>query len=306
VFLAHGLQDGGHQWQEEGVWEALTRAPKRMVLGQWGHGFPVDANLAASGLGDTWSEVGLSWFDFWLKGVGEPPRLGTVDYEDNAGAWHTSGAWPPAEANVEALHLVGGELQSRPGDDDARFVSTPAGGDLSSPPNCPPSIDTPPGVQFMSAPLPGSAVLSGTPVVRLELSSDQPGGVFDVARFVAPDGDPCTDRWLYGGNPDVRWLSTGSVDLRFNAGNLTGRDFPAGRHVVRVDLASLSARVAPGERLGVWMGRSALASGQTSRYSTATITVHPGSQIRLPLVEGTVAGSEPTGDVPPRPFQPEP
>jgi hypothetical protein len=149
-------------------------------------------------------------------------------------------------------------------------------------------------------------VLSGTPVVRLELSSDQPGGVFDVALFVAPDGDPCTDRWLYGGNPDVRWLSTGSVDLRFNAGNLTGRDFPAGRHVVRVDLASLSDRIAPGERLGLWMGRSAFASGQTSRYGTSTITVHPGSQIRLPLAEGTVGGSEPTGDLPLRPFQPEP
>ena len=303
VFIAHGLQDGGHKWQEDDVWDALSHAPKRMLLGQWSHEFPVDANLQGAAFGDTWLEVALDWYDFWLKGLGEPPRVGVVDHEDSTGSWHASSAWPPPEANEEAMHLVEGRLQPDPGDGSVAFVSTRAGGDFTFTPDCTPGIETSPGAHFMTDPLPGAVLLSGNPVVRLDVSSDQPGGVFDVGLFVAPGGDPCTDRWLYGPNPAVRWISGGAIDLRYHAGNLNGQDLPPGRHVVRVDLSNLSHRVAAGERLGLWLGRSLLAPGQTSKSNTATITLHASSEIRLPLTEGTVGGSQPTEDLPRRPFQ---
>lgn len=124
--------------------------------------------------------------------------------------------------------------------------------------------------------------------------------------FAAPPGDPCTERWLCGPLPGVRWISGGAVDLRYHDGNLSGRDLRPGRHVVRVDLPNLSERIGAGERLGLWLGRSLLAPGQTSRSNAATITVHANSDVRLPVIDGTVGGLEPTQDLPPRPFQPAP
>lgn len=309
VFISHGFLDAGHRWQDDDAWQALTGAPKRMLLGQWDHEFPPNASIASAGLGSKWSDVTTSWFDFWLKGIGAPARLGMVDYQDDAGRWSASTAWPPAEAEEETLYLVGGRLQGEPGGGALRFTSTQIGGEAAFPEGCEPGPKDTTGLVFMSDPMPNGALLSGNPVIRLSVSSDQRGGIFETGLFSYRGDYPCMTDMLMGnfGLRDQRWLSTGAVDLRYHGGELRGKDFPAGPQVVRLDLSNLSHRIAPGERLGLWFGRSIGASGQTSTHNSATITFHAGgvsgTQIRLPLVEGTVGGSQPVVEMPPRPFQ---
>ncbi|HWH08096.1 MAG TPA: CocE/NonD family hydrolase, partial [Candidatus Thermoplasmatota archaeon] len=71
VYLTHGFQDqwgSGHQQQEDVVWPALDRAPKRMLLGQWAHEFP-DRNSHRLDLAvRDWEDRLVAWLDHWLKG----------------------------------------------------------------------------------------------------------------------------------------------------------------------------------------------------------------------------------------------
>ncbi len=110
VMTVHGFGDAfgsGHAEQDDDIWHALTGAPQRMILGQWGHEYPVGALLESyHGGDDWWSDVVIPWLDFWLKGIGDhPPRLGYVDYQDASNAWHETTAWPPTEATDKALFL---------------------------------------------------------------------------------------------------------------------------------------------------------------------------------------------------------
>ncbi len=304
VFLAHGLQEHVHPNQEDPVWGVLTQAPKTMLLGQWDHETPPRGNFNGSA---------IAWLDFWLKGIGGPPAtLGTVGYEDGARGWHTSTAWPPAEALDEVHHLVRGELAPKPG----------PGGELRAAPVATrepldilcgdhPGVpgDAPRALVFETGSIGDPVLLAGNPMAYLQLEADQPGGVLGIYLF-ALDPDDCRDS---------RHLSEGAADLRFHAGHLVGEDFPTGQPTwVRIDLENLAEPLQPGERLAVvlshpeamhatepalaWADDRHARSGQPYQ---PLLTIHEGSHVVLPVVEGALGGEAPAMDYPPRPFVPE-
>ncbi|MEA3166847.1 MAG: X-Pro dipeptidyl-peptidase [Thermoplasmata archaeon] len=304
VFLSHGLDETAHPFQEDPVWEALDRAPKRMLLGQWDHQLP-DVN--------DWQGLLLAWLDYWLKGVGDvAPGLGVVTYQDDGGAWHESSSWPPAEATDESLYLNAGQLSRSP--------ATPGdGGSFRSVPPAPRTAPDAPreqlcgtappgtGLVFDGEPVAASTLVAGNPFLFLNLESDQPGGLV-AAHLFAGDGDCRT----------ARLLSSGVADLRFHDGVFVGHDFHTGMAMpVRIDLLDLAEPVAAGEHLSLVLSfGDTFSTGEVAdpltdaRFSHSgqpyvpLLTVHAGSELVLPVVGRTLGGTTPVGPFPPRPFVP--
>lgn len=310
VFFVHGLLETAHPSQEDVAWQALAAgpAPTAMMLGQWDHEVPHV---------DDWADRAVGWLDFWLKGVGDPPRL-DVEYQDSHLEWRRSAAWPPVEAREEVLYLGARQLSAEPAAGAATFRSlpfvdlptgAPAHGNW---PLC--GTDSAVGAVLESAPLAEEALLAGNPMAWLHLESDLPGGLVSLFLYRVPADGTCEDADL---------LSTGSADLRFHAGKLVGMDFPTGQPTpVRVDLLNVAERVPAGDRLvlvvnrGEFITRDEAANPLSDeRFSRSgqpyypTITLHgaPGpeaSHLVLPLVEGSLGGAAPGLSYPPRPFAP--
>jgi predicted acyl esterase len=303
VFLSHGLDETAHPFQEDPAWDALRNAPKRMLLGQWDHQLPVV---------DDWQGELLAWLDYWLKGIGTPESVGvgTVTYQDGGGAWHETSSWPPADARAEAFGLVDGALAAR---------TTGTGGSFRSVPPAPRTAPDAPrehlcgtappgtGLVFDGTPAAEPVLVAGNPFLLLNLESDQPGGLV-AAHLFAGDGDCRT----------ARLLSSGVADLRFHDGTFTGHDYHLGMPMpVRIDLLNLAEPLAAGERLSLVLSfGDTFSTGEVAdpitdaRFSRSgqpyapQLTVHTGSHLVLPLVEGTLGGSPPRADYPPRPFVP--
>jgi putative CocE/NonD family hydrolase len=315
VLIGHGLQERAHPFQEDPMWEAITDAPKHMVLGQWAHEPPTV---------DGWWDVVDGWLDFWLKGLGDPPAgLGTVRYGDDAGVWRTTTAWPPAEAREEVLYLGPSALSPTAADAARSFrdvrlprtsnVPVADGGSAAGWPLC--DRDTGAQVAWASAPLAEDLVLAGNPKAWLRLRSSDVAGVARVGLYALPAGAGCEAAEL---------LSDGAVDLRFTTDTYTGSDFPVDQPTgVRVDLTNLAARVPAGDRLVVLVGapeaishheaNNPLADERTSRTGqtrAAEITVEgvdgdpASSHVVLPVLEGSLGGATPTLAYPPRPNVP--
>lgn len=310
VFVAHGLLDnGGHRYQEDTVWQSLSEdTPKRLLFGQWYHEYPTD-NLEGGPFEGAWTDVLVDWLDFWLKGQGDPPRLGTVDYQADDGAWHRSDAWPPSEASDEVLYLHEAALASEASEGARSFLAHPASEptasacrDLPDTPACPP----PDALVYTSDAVDRSTLVAGNPMAYLTLEADQPGGIVTVDLLdVAPDAE-C----LRIGCEGVAHLSAGTADLQFHQGGYEAEDFPVDEPVpVRIDLYNLAHVLDEGHRLGLVVSHGDVLDRHGQPYSP-TITVHgadgpEASHVVLPVANGTLGGDAPTLDYPPRPFQPK-
>lgn len=316
VLLTHGFQDlwlSGHQQQEQEVWNLLANAPKRMLEGQWGHDFP-NYNTTGNGVPvmKDWNQRLLAWLDHWLKDPrGKAPREGRVDYQDSTQAWHSSSAWPPADAREEVLYLTGGTVSPRPGSRSGTFRSYPQWEKLATPEHllCDANLQSdvlgPGNLTFISEPLTQPVLIAGNPMAHLRLSSDQPGGLAAVHLYdLAPDFT-CSAGFASG----ARKLGYGAADLRFHKGNMLGESFPVGEATpVRIDVTSMAERLAPGHRLGVavsygdWLER-------TGQPWLPQLTVHAdgaaeATHLVLPLVKGSLGGAAPRLAYAPRPFLP--
>lgn len=310
VYLTHGLQDqwgSGHQQQEDAVWATLPNAPKRMLVGQWAHEFP-DRNTFRPDYAVTdWEDRLVAWLDHWLKGTGEAPALGVVEYQDSTGAWRESAAWPPVEAREEALHLAGGTLSPVPGGAATTFRSVPdplhaergaAGAGGAPGPVCAPATHA---ALLATEPLAEDVVLAGNPFALLRVTSDQPGGLLTLTLL-----DLAPDFACVGGTPrGARALVQGAADLRFHAGGYAGRGFPVGTPTdVRIDVTNLAEVVPAGHRLAVLVSHGDPALRASQPYAP-TLTLDPdASHVVLPVVEGTLGGAPPMTAYPPRPFVP--
>jgi putative CocE/NonD family hydrolase len=317
VMVAHGLHDGSHPFQEDPMWQALDRAPKHFLLGQWGHESP-----SAGGV-KNWTQRVLAWFGFWLKGVGGlPATVGTVEYEDGTGDWHHSHSWPPAQARNEVLFLSPkGRLAARAAKGSASYrslqlprTSTGTPLDVTSAPGWPLCVaPTGTSLAHLSRVLDKRLLLAGNPKAYLRLTADQPGGIVSVGLYdLAPAG--C------GG---ARLLAEGAADLRYHDGRFVGRDFPTGTpQRVRVDLTNLADVVRKGHRLALVISGGELvepaepalapADRRSSRWAggySPMVTLHGGSRatashVVLPIVGDGLGGRAPTLRYPPRPFVP--
>lgn len=319
VFLYHGLLDlTGHQTQERDVWETLS-SPKRQLSGQWGHTVPNNGQPLPEGYA-SWDDELVAWLDFWLKGLGPVPQgLGTVDYQDNQGAWHASTAWPPTEAREQALYISHSELGPAPAGEPTTFRSIPhpdgPGGILCDHIGTAstPSLFGDPhplGVVALTDPVEQPTLVAGNPVAYLEITSDLPGGLVDVHLFRVAEHGACEDE-QDGAYRTAQVLGWGTADLRFHDGRMQGTDFPTDQRTpVRVDLTNMAEVLEPGERLAAVVSYGNWFMRDTSMPFTPEITVHAdgpatASHLLLPVVEGGLGGAPvPETDYPPRPFLP--
>lgn len=303
VFLTHGFDDNvgsGHQAQENVVFRSLAMAPKRQLEGQWPHMMPGFDPEFAPTYGDSWDNVVVRWFDYWLKGLGTPEHLGEVEFQDGKDAWHASTDWPPAEQKEEVLYLAGGKLSPTAGSESGSFRSRP--GEFPSELLCGgtvlPTVAESPALVYVSEPAAADTFVAGNPIAYLQAESDQPGGLVAVDLYdVAPD---CAGSAYWG---------RGVADLRFHDGVFEGHDFPTGdARPVRIDVTDFAEWMPSGHRLGVVVSYGDTEDRTGQPYSPL-VTLHgdgsaSSSHVVVPVLEGGFGGSAPTLAYPPRPFVP--
>ena len=287
ILVAQGLDEGSvHGRQDDIIWEAATRAPKRFILGQWGHQFPGDEHLEAYSQGTSWMDVAGPWLDFWLKGIGSaPPGLGAVDVQRSDGAWMRSTAWPPPEASDRAAYLTAEGFAAAPGAQPLAFTA------LVHPqtPTCSTADDA---IVVSTPPLEEDLVLVGNPMAQLVVESDRPAGTLHL--YLAElDGEGC--------DATATILTQASADLRFHAGTYAAADFPVGEPTpVRFDFWGIAHVVPAGRRLALVVD----GPGDSFGAPGARVTLHPESHVVLPVVAGPLEAGEPLAEYPPRPFAP--
>lgn len=289
VLVGQGLQDNDfHAFQEDTIWSKLPNAPKWFVLGQWGHTLRISDQLASFTHAESWLDLQLAWYDFWLKGLGDPPRMG-VDYQDTSMIWHNATAWPP-EGRVEVLYLAGETLGGSASSDERSFSALPQ---ETANDYCPSISPLTPSLVYVSPAATNPITVAGNVFAYLQISSDQPGGTFSAELIRLPKGYTCA-----GGNPEI--ASSGGIDLRFHQGNFGAVPFPVGTSTpVRLDFHNLALRLEAGDQLGVVLRNP---RDRDTREFAPTITVHGASHVVLPLVAGTLGGAQPLTDYPARPF----
>jgi putative CocE/NonD family hydrolase len=295
VLVSHGYQEScpfGHCQQDDAIWD-LIQAPKRFIVGQWGHDLPPPPDrLENAPFGARWYEDTLvPWLDHWLKGVGPVPPLGVVDWQDDQLEWHRGDH--PDSNRSEVLYLDGTSLSAAPGSGSRPLVTTVA----AHPCLAPAGIAY--GVQVTE-----TTLVQGSPMLFLRLDSTSPRGQFYAMLAVsdAPLGDLAC-----GTTYTQHWL--GAVDLRYHAGGYAPSDFPVGEAThVRVDLGSVGLRLEPGQWLSVVLqnGESAPTAEGGALVNVLADGTPTSSHLVLPLAEGGFGGQAPTVAYPQRPFSPEP
>ncbi len=330
TFVVHGFQDrflSGHAFQDDWAWQTLVSAPKRMLIGQFGHVWPQAAAANAYPLEEEdWKNRLLSWFDYWLKGWGtEAPGLGDVDFVDSAGTWHKSDAWPPSatkgvghsdergpDAGMttrrdEVLYLNNAKIVPRAGEESASFLAAPtlyrgetSNFDRYNTP-CPDASR----LVYTTEPFEERTVLAGNPFAWLNISSSAPGGIFEVQLFDLGPDFSCS-----APPADLRPITEGTIDLQFHQGNYVAKLFPLATPThVRVDLASAAEELEPGHRLAVVISRGIARWGAARDLSPLITLLGDGSSksshLVLPFIVGTLGGKAPTLKYAPTPFLPK-
>ena len=281
TWILHGLQDrisSGHAFQADRAWGLLSHAPKRMTLGQWGHEMPYTRDLPG---GDLTGQL-LAWYDYWLKGLGDPPRLGTVDYQSSDKRWNMARSWPPDVPHTESLFLSAGKLLPVPGRTNTTFTSAlePTYG------FAPACAQTPARVVFTSQSVTQTSAIAGNPTLVLELESDKPAGLIRADLMRIPSGGTCAD---------AVQISGGAAQLEFvDDSDHVADPFPVDTPVrVRINLTNLAETLTVGDQIAVVLGFGDGSEWVADPTSPPTITLRPRSQMVLPLGLGSFGGATP-------------
>jgi hypothetical protein len=320
VLALGGLSD----WYRDSVLAVVAnvRAPRRGILGPWGHAWPHDGAP-----GPTIDGVGLMtrWWDRWLKGepngIDEGPALTVFAVEPGAGEafpataapaelpgrWWAIRRWPPVLriAPPPPLHLAGdgaagrgtlGPRDAPAGQAPDTWSGGPAGA-MAAPFTCTgylpqggPLDQRPDDAQslvYTGDPLAEPVLIAGHPAVDLWVAADRPVAQVAVRlEVVAPDGTSAL-------------LARGLL-------NLTRRDsfaepapvVPGEPLTVTVPLTVTGARVPAGHRLRVAVAGSAFPVAWPPP-APATLTVfHDAerpSRLRLPTPAGWAPATEELG-----------
>ncbi len=322
VLALGGLND----WYREAVLAVVehVRAPRRGILGPWGHAWPHDGAP-----GPTIDGIGLMrrWWDRWLKdernGIDEGPALTVYALEpppgaafptalapaDLPGRWWAIRHWPTA-ARIEPpapLHLAGvgmlgaGALDGRPGPaappgaEDAwagppaaalRAPFTCTGGEPQGGP-----LDHRPddahSLVYTSAPLESPVLVIGIPRMDLWVEADRPVAQVAVRlEAVAPDGTSGL-------------LARGLLNLtRRNSFAEPAPVVPGEVMAVTVPLTPTAARVPAGQRLRLAIAGAAFPVAWPAPAPVRLVVHHGGdrpSRLRLPTPAGWAPATEDLG-----------
>ncbi|UOX92307.1 CocE/NonD family hydrolase [Amycolatopsis sp. FBCC-B4732] len=240
--------------------------PRRGLIGPWSHKYP---HLGEPGPAIGYLQEVVKWWDHWLRGeendAMDGPMLRTwlqesvppsTSYEDRPGRWVGEATWPSPHVQPQRLPLAPHRI-ARPGEsveDEPLTVSSPLSvgqfsgkwASYSAPPDLPYDQREEDGgsLVFDTDVLTERCEILGSPVVRLEVSADQPVAMV-AARLsdVAPDGR--ATRVTYGllnlthrdGHDEPAPLEPGqrrAVEIELNA---VAQAFPAG-HRIRLSLST--------------------------------------------------------------------
>ena len=320
VLALGGLND----WYRDGVLAVVAnvRAPRRGILGPWGHAWPQDGAP-----GPTIDGVGLMtrWWDRWLKGerngIEEGPAMTLFAVEPDGaepfpvavapaevpGRWWAIGRWPSAlrVAPPPPLHLGGdgaaglGTLDDRPPAGEAA-PDTWTGGPavaLAAPFTCtgsPPQggpLDQRPddarSLVYTSEPLPEPVLITGTPAVDLWVAADRPVAQVAVRlEAVAPDGTSAL-------------LARGLLNLtRRRSFEEPEPVVPGETMAVAIPLTATGARVPAGQRLRVAVAGAAFPVAWPPPAPVTLTLFHDAgrpSRLRLPTPAGWSPATEDLG-----------
>jgi len=292
--------------------ESLS-APRLGLIGPWGHALP---HQASPGPAIGFLQEALRFWDHWLKGhdtgimdapqlrawIGEPMPPAT-HYDEWPGRWVGENAWPTLHPPM-ILNARDGRLTDDAGPDVPVPIASPQTLGMNSGAWCAYGLpgDLPgdqaaedgESVTFDTAPLPDRIEMLGAPVFYAEVSVDQPSA-FLVARLNAVDPDGRATRISYG------------------VLNLTHRDShaapeplePGRRYTIRLQLNDIGQAFAPGQRIRLALSNAYWPTIWPSPRP-ATVTLHPGSRLELPLrapqpADGAIAPFGPPQSAPAMP-----
>lgn len=304
TLVAQGFDDG-HFYQDDELWTALRRAPKRMLLGQWGHRLPRANELEGAswaGEGTTangrkvagFARVKLEWFDHWLrqsasaaKRNADRVRVGIVDHQASDGSWHEADSWPPAGDDVvlrlDDVRIAGPgqnvaprprQFVSAPDPLTAAFEATNAMGSEWLPfagPTCGP--DGAFGLRWQTEPATTRWHLAGNPTLRVTYDSSQSGGLVMWQLLDISPGASCSA----GGPVGMTGIARAGMDLRFRHRNFVADGpTPGERDTISIRFYNDSYVLEPGHRLALVAGYGDAYDRSTDPRFTPTITIHEG------------------------------
>jgi len=166
VFMTHGLSDYNVQTNQFSQWWAAlakTNVPRKLWLGLEDHVDPFEFRR------DAWVDELHKWFDYWLQGLqngvmSEP----MASVETAPDVWRDYTTWPAVNRTVP-VPLSSGKLGAA-GKGTVTITDDP---DLTEDDIVATPSEVIAGRQmFLSAPLPTSIRISGTPTVTLKIKSD--------------------------------------------------------------------------------------------------------------------------------------
>jgi uncharacterized protein len=296
------LIEGWADWYATAELRAFQRlsAPKKVLIGPWGHYYPEEQGAFPGPRIDSRPEY-LKWFDHWLKGIdngvmAEPPvtvfvrgwqQPALLCLED-AGEWRSETTWPPTRVRQTPMYLAdGGQLsEAVPTDEGASAyeyrpsvgITTGRRGLGSTTPWAMPidqRLDEAYSVLFTSEVLTEGLELLGEPVATLHVASTAQVAYFHAKLCdVAPDGE---SRLITDG---------GLLATHRNSHETPEALVPGHVYELRLPLKHCAYALAPGHRLRVAIAsaefQNAWPTGQPARN-----TIYRGGQrasrITLPI-----------------------
>jgi X-Pro dipeptidyl-peptidase len=320
IFAYHGVNDLNVKDDNFALWwKALAKrgVERKVWLSQRGHVDPFDIRR------DDWVETLHKWFDHELLNVRNrvmaEPR---ADIEVGPDQWITQEDWPsPAAAAVTLRPAADGSLGpgQAPEGATATFTDAPGSGRTGTPEGqmvSDPGTAKPFRSAFVSAPLPETARLSGTPAASLRIKLDKPTA--NLTALLVDYGDDTRVDYL-GAGAGIKTLTTedchgesipaddacykktqvatvrsavnivarGWLDAQ-NAQSLSDpKPLEPGRYYdVRWETLSQEYVLKQGHRLGLILaGTDSDYNTETATGAKVTVDLH-GSSVSVPLVAG--------------------
>lgn len=291
ILATNGLTNSeGHIYQFAGLWDLIGHEDKRLLVGQWPHGYPFGGDTERFN-----EEYAVPWLDHHLRDGPELLEPGVVEYEDDSGGWHEADRWPPDGTEV-TLRLSEDELapaNQEAATGEARFVSDDS---RPWPDDCPGEKAT-----FVSPPLVEDVVLAGNASIGLTVSSTAPDGNLAAHMWHLESLWPCPDgpEGAYaGGEIRESEIARSFTDLRHRGHLAEGEPFPVTEPgEIRVDSEPFASRIPAGDRLVLTVGGGDEAIAPDARKPVLTVHTGPDTlgEVSLTVVEGELRFEDAAG-----------